>query len=255
MLFHRSGNGFSPSTSNPNRRYCYVRASALEQLLEAPGTLESLGNELGVSPPSFVLSRAERLEAVRRRAIHLAVTASPFRDLSLEEILVVTAYASASFDHTAWKRELRQQPTVQELYRKSEAWLRERSALVRSGSRVGRARWPLVGSASAELDNAHFVVAVAPLPDHQTLAAELERLAAEADFAHEHYVACSPATALAFLESRARAATPPRWDSFALDRELRTLGLGLLLVEPDGVALYLPARYRALTAPSRQSRA
>jgi hypothetical protein len=30
-----------------------------------------------------------------------------------------------------------------------------------------------------------------------------------------------------------------------LDRKLRTFGLGLLLVEPDAVLLYLPARYHA----------
>jgi hypothetical protein len=255
MFFHRLGLGFSPSTSHPDRRHCYVRPGALDQLLETPGVLELLAEDLGVRSPLASLSLVEQLEAVRRRAIHLAVTNSPFRGLSLEEILVLTAYTSPRLDHSAWKRGLLRKPNQQEQLRESEAWLRERAAFVMSGSRVGRPRWPLVGSSSPELDDAHFVVAVAPLSDHRTLGADLERLAGEANFAHEHYLACSPATALAFLGEKARAANPPHWDSLALDRELRTLGLGLLLLEPEAVLLYLPARYQTLAPPQRSSRA
>lgn len=244
MLFHRLGLGFSSSTSNPDRRYCYVRAAALDQLLETPGVLELVADELGVRLPLATLSLVEQLEAIRRRAIHLAVTDSPFRGLSLEEIVVVTAYASPRFSHTAWARELLRQPSNQELYRACEAWLRQRTATISSGSRLGRPRWPLVSGASQELDFGELLVAVAPLSDHRALDADLERLASEANFAHEHYLACSPATALAFLSARARATSPLRWDSLMLDRELRTLGLGLLLVERDSVILYLPARYQ-----------
>ncbi len=243
MLFHRLGLGFSPSTSNPDRRHCYVRAAALDQLLETPGVLALLADELGVTPPFATLSLVEQLDAIRRRAIHLAVTNSPFRGLSLEEIVVVTAYASARFSHTAWRRELSRQTSRHELYGACEAWLGERAAAISSGSRLGRPRWPLVGGASPDLDRHDFVVAVAPMSDPQTLGADLERLAGEANFAHEHYLACSPATALAFLSAQARANSPPRWDSLALDRQLRTLGLGLLLIEHDSALLYLPARY------------
>jgi hypothetical protein len=242
MLFHRLGLGFSPSTSNPDRRHCYVRAAALEQLLETPGVLEVLAEELGVTPPFTALSIVEQLEAIRRRAIHLAVTDSPFRGLSLEEIVVVTVCGSPRLSHTAWVRELLRPLSNQELYRACEAWLRQRAVAITSGSRVGRPRWPLVSG--AELGLGELVVAVAPVSDHRVLGVDLERLASEANFAHEHYLACSPATALAFLSARARATTPLRWDSLVLDRELRTLGLGLLLVERDSVILYLPARYQ-----------
>lgn len=232
-----------------------MRATALDQLLETPGALELLADELGVTPPPASLSLVEQLEAVRRRAIHLAVTSSPYRGLSLEEIMVVAAYGSTRLSHTAWKRALSRQPSQQELYRASEAWLRERAAFITTGSRLGKVRWPLVGGGSPDLTDGQFVVAVAPLTDPHTLGTELERLASEANFAHEHYVVCSPATALAFLGATARATSPPRWDSLALDRELRTLGLGLLLLEPDGMFIYLPARYQTLPPPSPKSRA
>lgn len=245
MLFHRLGLGFSPSTSNPDRRHCYVRPAALDQLLETPGVLELLAEELTAAPAPAALSLVEQLESIRRRAIHLAVTHSPVRGLSLEEIIVVSAYGSSRFDHTPWKRELMRQPGQAELSRACEAWLRQRATFIDSGRRWGKARWPLVGHAVSDAFAAEqMVVAVAPFWDHLTLQSELERVASEATFAHEHYLACSPATALAFLAAQAHATKPPRWDSLVLDRRLRTLGLGLLLVEPGGVLLYLPARYQ-----------
>jgi hypothetical protein len=245
MLFHRLGLGFSPSTSNPDRRHCYVRPGALDQLLETPGVLELLAEELGAAPAPATLSLVEQLESIRRRAIHLAVTHSPVRGLSLEEIIVVTAYASSRFDHTAWKRELVRQPNPAEVSHACQAWLMQRASSINTGRRFGKPRWPLVGcTATDALTSDPFMVAVAPFADHRTLHSELERLASEAGFAHEHYVACSPATALAYLHLQAHSTKPPRWDSMVLDRRLRTLGLGLLLLERDGVLLYLPARYQ-----------
>lgn len=247
MLFHRLGLGFSPSSSNPDRRHCYVRAAALDQLLETPGVLEALALELGAIPNPSTLSLVEQLEHIRRRAIHLAVTQSPMRGLSLEEIVVLTAYTSALFEHTAWKKELARQPSDQELNRVCERWLRQRAAVVGSGRHAGKPRWPLVGYSSPDRETRdQFIVAVAPASNAAALYSDLDRLASEATFANEHYVACSAATALAFVDFHARSSAPRRYDSLVLDRRLRTLGLGLLLVEPDGVLLYLPSRYQPL---------
>lgn len=245
MLFHRLGLGFSSSSSNPARRHCYVRPGALDQLLETPGALELLAEELGVGPALSALSLVEQLDAIRARAIHLAVTHSPVRGLSIEEIIVLTAYASRRFDRSAWKRQLLRQPSQQELSRACEAWLMQRSNAILSGHRLGRPRWPMVGVRSSDpLAPDQFAVAVAPIADREALATELERLASEASFAHEHYLACSPGTALGYLELQAHFTRPARWDSLVLDRKLRTFGLGLLLVELEGVLLYLPARYQ-----------
>jgi hypothetical protein len=133
MLFHRLGLGFSPSSSNPARRHCYVRPAALDQLLESLGALELLAEELGVEPALSTLSLVEQLDAIRGRAIHLAVTHSPVRGLSIEEIIVVTAYASRRFDRSAWKRQLVRQPSQQELNQACEAWLMERSSRIFGG--------------------------------------------------------------------------------------------------------------------------
>lgn len=246
MLFHRLGLGFAPSASNPDRRHCYVRPAALDQLLETPRVLELLAEELGVPANPASLSLVEQLEAIRGRAIHLAVTASPFRGLSVEEIIVLTAYASRRFDHTSFKRQLVRQPSPHDFQLACEAWLKQRSVVIRDGQRLGRPRWPMVGCSSADPHcRSQFTVAVLPVLDADALSGHVERTQYEADFAHEHYLACSPATALSYLEQQALSARPHSWDSLVLDRKLRTTGVGLLLVEPTGVLLHLPARYQA----------
>jgi len=221
-----------------------VGPGALDKLLETPGALDSLAEELGVAAASSAPSLVELLESIRRRAIHLSVTPSEFRGLSVEEIIVLTAYESSRFDQTAWKREVRRQPAPHELHHVCRAWLMQRARIIASGKSMGQPRWPMVGGASLEPHRPEqLMIAVAPFADSEALAAELEPLMAEAHFAHEHYVACTPATALGYLGLQARRTQPPRWDSLVLERKLRGAGVGLLLVEPDGVLLHLPARY------------
>jgi hypothetical protein len=208
--------------------------------------LQLLAEELGVTPAPSTLSLVEQLEGIRSRAIHLSVTHSPVRGLSVEEIIAVTVYGSSRFDHTAFKRELRRQPGQVELRHACEVWLRQRSSIIHTGDRLGRPQWPMVGSTLSDpLCPEQFTVAVLPVAHQEVLAHQLERIGGEANFAHEHYLACSPATALNYMNEQAHLTRPARWDSLVLDRKLRTYGLGLLLVERDDVLLYLPARYES----------
>jgi hypothetical protein len=241
MLLQRLGLNFSASQSRPDQRHCYVSSAQLEQLLEAPGALELLLTELtGRNAKS--LSLAEQLACIRQSAIHLAVTSSPFTGLSLEEIVVACAFAAKGFEQSAWKREVTTQLSAQQLRQASLAWLRERAQTITCGDAFGRSRWPLVGATSRSADW-HFLLAVSPVASAAQLEAELSAIAGEAGFAHEHYLACSPATALSYVHQQARSGQNLRWDAFALDRKLRSWGIGLLLAEQDGMLLYLPARY------------
>ena len=215
-----------------------MRPAALDQLLETPGALELLAQELGVVAAPSSLSLVEQLDSIRSRAIHLAVTHSPMRGLSVEEIIVVAAYASRHFDRTAWKRELLRQPSQQELGQACQAWLMQRSTNVHGGHGLGRPRWPMVGTTSSDpLLPDQFTIAVVPILDRDMLGIELERLGSEANFAHEHYLACSPGTALGYIDQQAHLTRPTRWDSLVLDRRLRTFGLGLLWSSARGAAL------------------
>lgn len=243
MSVNHSGLVHSGPFSQTGRRHCYVRNSALDQLLDVPGMLELLLEELSgerLRSSSWV----DGLVRLKRCAIRLSLTPSAFHGLSLEEMVVLSAFASPRFDHTDWKRELLDRPSEQELAAQCQAWLGERAGAVSLGASFGAARWPLVGHPPLDMrTSTQFVVAVAPIVDAGDLERELALLASEASFAHEHYVACAPATALDYLALCAGSGRLRRWDPFTLDRRLGLLGLGLLLVERSGVTIYLPARY------------
>lgn len=247
MPSYRSGLGFSASISRPSQRHCYARAAALDQLLATPGALDLLHEEL-TGAPCEPCSVTEQLARLKRQAIHLSVTHSAFYGLSLEEIIVLCAYDSPRFAGSPFRDQLRHEPDSQEVWDLCRAWLRERTTSIRHGEELGVPRWALVGhSPAAAGEAARFTVAVAPALRASALDQELPALGAQSGFAHEHYVACTPATALDYVRRAATAGAAVRWDPFALDRRLRTLGLGLLLVEEGQVVMYLPARYH----PSR----
>jgi hypothetical protein len=247
MLLQRLGLNFSANQSRPDQRHCYVSVAQLEKLLEAPGALEMLLLEL-TGRTAKSASTLEQLACLRQSAIHLAVTRSPFTGLSLEEIVVACAFDSKGFEGSSWKQEVTRQVSASDLQAACLAWLLERTQTITDGHAIRRPHWPLIGLTS-RTDDWHFLLAVSPVASASQLEQELCSIAAEADFAHEHYLACSPATALSYVSLHAHAGPSVRWDAFALDRKLRSYGIGLLLVEPSGILLYLPARYQPHSAP------
>lgn len=243
MSRQRLGLGFSSAPSSPVQRYCYVSANALEELLATPGALEGLLFELQ-GEVAMAAPFADQVAHLQRRAIHLSVTRSRFHGLSWQEVVVLTAYASELLAQTPWKRELLRELDPEALSGRCRGWLEQRASIVCSARPASASRWPLIGSSPPDrLAASAFVLAVAPLSGAAALERELPQLARELDFAHEYYIACTPATALAYLARAATSQGGLRWDPFALDRSLRTLGIGLLLVEAEDVLLYLPARY------------
>lgn len=247
MPSYRSGLGFSASVSHAAQRYCYARASSLDQLLASPGCVELLLQELTGEPcpPGSV---TEQLARLKRHAIHLSVTRTPFYGLSLEEIVVLCAYTSPHFEHSSFRHQLLAEPSAAVLTDLCRTWLQQRASHLCSGEELGARRWPLIGHTPREGDAASlFTVGVAPIAHATFLDRELPGLGLESGFAHEHYLACTPATALDYVRRSAAVGSAVRWDPFALDRRLRSLGLGLLLVEGREVTVYLPARYH----PSR----
>jgi hypothetical protein len=234
---------FSAPLSDSTQHHCYVRSSALDQLLNTPGVLQLLLDELGEEGPSSA-GVVDQIERLKRSLIHLSVTASAFRGLSLQEIVVLCAYSSERFDHTAWKHELLARVAPDAIVAACRSWLRERATAVVTGEMFGLTHWALVGHSPSEQQPAdRFIVGVAPMADARSLELGLAPLAGEAGFGHEHYVACTPATALEYLRRQATAEPSNRWDAFALDRRLRSLGIGLLLVDRQSVVMCLPARY------------
>jgi hypothetical protein len=246
------------SGSSPERRHCYLRSSFLEVLLADSRAVSRLMSELGVEPPPAHVARSptDELEALRQRAIHLSVTDSPFRGLSVEEILVLGAFSATLLFDPAWRRALGQEQSHGGLLAACRAWLGSRVVVCCAGGQFGKHRWPLVGFTSAAPDAVEAaVMAVVPISNAAAIATDLDQLVTEGSFANELYLACSPGVALHYLYLHAELGGTFRWDTRCLDQRLKRSGVGLIVVDPDGATLHLPARHDPSPAGAADARA
>lgn len=218
------------------RRCCYLPLDLLDAFIKEPGVVEQLASELGAEQPASSSTQA-RLLAIRRRAVHLSVSASSYFGLSVEEIIILTALRSPSFEHTSLARELHREVYHEELALQCASWLERDGHEVFRNVDVGRVRWDLVGrSASATLLGDPMLATVTLVPDVPSMGRLLTHRSSEVAFAHGAYVACTPATALRYLFERRSQSSEACWDVTALDRQLRSIGMGLLLADPAGVS-------------------
>lgn len=98
---------------------------------------------------------------------------------------------------------------------------------------------------------------VAWMPGKRLLAVELKNSLSEfdratdqmmtyRDYAHAVYLACTPAFAVQYVDRHFSGHTVETWDPHILDRRLKELKLGLLLVEREEVFIHIeaPRRHR-----------
>ncbi len=233
--------GLRPGSAAGPRRFCYVQAERLEALLTDPLSVELLRRELGDETPRSA-TPAENIAQLRRQAIRWSLAVgSPYFGLSVEEIVVMSAYRSLRFDGAPWRRCLVRPYTHEELLLAGRRWLRE-SALAPDGRlHPWRGRW-LIGKHPVSQRTVALTFAL----EARRLRHELGWLACEADFAHETYLVCSLPTALAFIDADAKASRTQRVCTQSLEHPLRLHGLGLLLVDTDETFVVLAARAREL---------
>lgn len=219
----------------------FVRPARLEALLAEPRVPGVLLRELGEEPEAGA-SEHDVIRQLRRRAIHLSLNpASPYCGLSIEEIVVVCAYQSASFRASAWKRSLTRVYSGETLASLASRWLTSTDAVLEPMlSRPG-----LVVARDKRLAT---VRAVAIAPDAEKLRRVLDGARGEAEFASQSFVMCSSCTALDFAGLGSSAATTGRYELLALEDELRARGAGLLLVDSGQVVVALDARHREYRA-------
>jgi hypothetical protein len=220
------------------QHFCYVGTERLEALLAEPSVVELLLTELGADAPAPT-SPAESMSRLRRLAIHWSLSVgSPYSGLSVEEVVVMCAYRCAQLDGSPWTRFLTRVYTAGELELAGRRWLRE-AALVPDGSvRPWRGRWLL-----GQNPQTQQLVALTFAMEARRLQHELGWLTCEADFAHETYLVCSVPTTLGFIDADARSSRSQRVNAKAIEHQLRTHGVGLLVVDMHHTFVALPARH------------
>lgn len=238
--------GMRPESAAGASRACHVSRERLEALLADPELVGLLLRELNQGDTLSSPSPAEQMAQLRRLAIRCSLSAdSPYFGLSVEEIVVMTAYRSPLFDGTPWKRFLVRPYTAEELMLAGRRWLRE-AGLVPDEALPPWRRWLMARSPGTQRK-----VALTFALEARRLRHELGWLATEVDLAHETYVVCSLPTALAFIDTEAKTSRSERVHARALEHPLRALGLGLLLVDLEETFVALPARYRDVPQPCR----
>ena len=93
------------------------------------------------------------------------------------------------------------------------------------------------------------VIAVELKNDLTQLKRGIDQLTTFQDYAHQTYLACTPAMAHEYLRWHAKSPGVKHWDSGALKRKLEKIGAGLLLVQGASVQRLQESTSHSLTSP------
>jgi hypothetical protein len=227
--------------------YCYLKGSRIRSALKHQRVLDALIDELQVpGKASRVrnLSMAEKVCAITDQVFHYCHgTTSIWCETSPEDVVAAALWRSrlvnplAAFDvFCSVRRE-------DDLVEPVRNWLEADGFDAFTEVAMGRCRADVVGHRKAGLFGLRpqRVIAVELKNDLGQLRRGLDQMVTYNDYAHEVYLACTPALAIQYLDSHANARAVQHWDSEVLDRKLEKFGLGLLLVEGNEVHMHLEA--------------
>lgn len=224
-----------------NERYCYLSTEGLVHVLDAPRSLDAILKHLGVHLKANVrrsMSPEEKLDEIVAHTKRLVDGSknSPWRHCSGFEVLAAAIWqlrgaglGSKLVDQAFWG------VRVEEDLRTPVAnWLASQGLNVHHEIRVGLRQPDLLGHRKRLL-RGHQFVAVELKNELREFGRAADQMTTYADYAHEVYVACTPAMAVAYLDAHARGRGTSGWDPQVFNRKLEKLGAGLLLVEGDRV--------------------
>ncbi len=217
-----------------NARFCHLRSIVLRQAIADGRVLDALLGQLDVPAKSAASLKAlptdAKFRAIEQQIDHLRrAPTSLWHDAKPAEVLAAEIFrADLPF-------KLVRDGYFQGVARESDllppvaTWLRGRKRVPYAEVPLGPNHADLLGYRSDWWET-HFVAV-----ELKNMLAELTRALDQATtyaaYAHQVYLACTPALAAAYLWRHANGKAVTRWDSQAFDRKLKTAGVGLLLVE------------------------
>ncbi|HEY5376292.1 MAG TPA: hypothetical protein VIK01_21575 [Polyangiaceae bacterium] len=131
-------------------------------------------------------------------------------------------------------------------------WLRSQGFEASDEVPIGKKRADVVGHRAPSFGGlvSRKIIAVELKNDVKEFERAMDQMSTYRQYAHEVYLACPPAMAMQYLQDHARARGVNAWNTRILDEKLSGVGLGLLLVERDGVSVHLAARGADLSPPN-----
>jgi hypothetical protein len=225
--------------------YCYLDGGALDEALQDRKVLDALLDVLQVpgKPATLrALSAKDKRREIENQVEHYRGTkTSLWHDVDPAEVVAASIWRSRLGNRYVMSELFCGVSKEADLLEPASAWLEAAGLVVHAEVPMGRCRADVVGHHAAAMLGLRpaRVVAVELKNDLNQLKRGLDQMVTFRDYAHEVYLACTPALAAEYLDAHAEARGVQRWDSDVLDRKLEQFGFGLLLVEGEDVNVHL----------------
>lgn len=227
-------------------RYCYLSGRALSEAIDDSVVLDALIDQLNL--PGKKSTLADLTPDQKLREIEIGIEqlgrsgSAILRNLSPQEALAVLIWRAHRLSE---KRKLSIFSGVRTeacLLKPVSRWLRDKGMGVFAEVPLGRPRIDVLGYKEGGFWSGDQFVGVELKNEDKQFARGLDQMTSFAEYAHEVYMACTPAFAIEYLDRHAEAHGVRRWDSELLERKLKNAGLGLLIVDGDDVSEILEPR-------------
>ena len=228
-----------------DRTYCYLDGRALDEALQEPKVLDALLDVLQVpGKPAMLraLSAKDKLREIENQVEHYRSTkTSLWHGVEPAEVVAASIWRSRLGNRYVMGDLFCAVSKEADLLEPVSAWLEAAGLTAHAEVPMGRCRADVVGHRAAALLGLRSarVVAVELKNDLDQLKRGLDQMVTFRDYAHEVYLACTPALAAEYLDAHAEARGVQRWDPDVLNRKLEQFGFGLLLVEGEDVNAHL----------------
>jgi hypothetical protein len=220
---------------DPNLRYyCYLRASKLLSLTGNPKVLDALLADLKVDGLAHALKlpTEEKFSLIEHAIEHKRTTpTSQWYGCEPPEILAAAIYTSAKVPRRLQAElwcEIKQEAQLSDPVKK---WLSANKYVPYEEIPMGTKRVDVLGYRRETFFKGTYLVAVELKNDLVQMQRGLDQMTTYRQYAHEVWLACTPALAAAYLQKHASGVKVKRWDFDVLRKKLEGFGFGLMLVE------------------------
>ena len=230
-------------------RFCFTSVARLKAALRNPRVVDAVLIDVGPPGKSDAalkkLPKVEKLELIEQEIEYrLKAKQSLWKGTDFLEALAGEMFLAESLP-TTLKREIWHSVAKENaLLRPVAEYLKAEGFETYAEVKMGRNRIDVLGHQKKQL--------LGLIPERfvgvelkNSLAQNkrgLDQLVAFADFTHTTWLACTPWFGAEYLAWFAKADAVHHWDPEALQKKLARAGMGLLVVEPDGVRVIVPAK-------------
>jgi hypothetical protein len=234
-------------------RYAYAQSPALAKVFEHRATIDAAMASLAV--PVAAARRASLSDDEARRAltgyVHFlrSFEAGGWHGLSAGEIAAAAIVRSPTLPAELHQLAFHPMLDEEQLSAPVARYLRGRNFDVFAEVATSRKRADLVGTRWGPLGGT--VVAVELKNALADFERGMDQVSTYAAYAHEVWIACTPALAASYLDAHSRGVAVLGWDPNWLEKKLAAIGCGLLLVEGTQVTKVRSPRLNGVDSRSR----